>query len=157
MWAERAGSERGSALMLMPAGVLVVLVLGALAVDTAILFLGERELADLSAAAANDAATAALSEGSFYECGRLQLDEQRAAEVADVVARARASDAMTVTGIDVGVRNDLDPPQVTVAAAGTVRLVFTPALPRSTRTRAVSAQSVAVPQPLGPDIDGPAC
>lgn len=149
--------ERGSALMLMPAGVLIVLILGALAVDSAILFLGERELADLTASAANDAATAAISEASFYECGRLQLDEQRAREVAGTVAQARISDAVTLTGIDIDVRNDVAPPEVTVAAAGTVRLLFTPALPGTTRTRPVAAQSVAVPQPLGPEVAGATC
>lgn len=149
--------ERGSALMLMPAGVLIVLILGALAVDSAVLFLGERELADLTAAAANDAATAAISEASFYECGRLQLDEQRAHAVAGAVAQARVSDAVTLTRVDVDVRNDTSPPEITVAAAGTVRLVFTPVLPGSTRTRAVAAQSVALPQPLGPGVAAATC
>lgn len=157
MSAERLSCDRGSALMLMPAGVLIVIVLGALAVDAAILFLGERELADLSAAAANDAATLALREASFYECGRLELDEQRAAQVAATVAAARTSDAVTLTGVDVDVRNDLDPPQVTVAAVGTVRLVFTPAVPGSSRSREVQARSVAVPQALGSAVAGATC
>lgn len=157
MSADRLRGDRGSALMLMPAGVLIVLVLGALAVDAAILFLGERELADLTAAAANDAATVALNEASFYECGRLALDEQRAEEVAATVASARVSDAVTLTSVEVEVRNDLDPPQVTVAAAGTVRLVFTPAMPGATRSRAVQAQSVAQPQALGADVAGATC
>lgn len=157
MSAEHLRCDRGSALMLMPAGVLIVLVLGALAVDAAILFLGERELADLTAAAANDAATVALSEASFYECGRLEVDEQRAEEVAATVAAARISDAVTLTRVDVAVRNDLDPPQVTVAAAGTVDLVFTPAVPGSTRERAVQARSIAVPQALGGEVAGATC
>lgn len=157
MSAERLRGELASALMLMPAGVLIVLILGALAVDSAILFLGERELADLSAAAANDAATAALNESAFYECGRLQLDEQRALQVASASAAARVSDAVTLTAIDIDVRNELNPPELTVAASGTVRLVFTPAVPGTTRTRAVQAQSVAVPQPLGADVAGATC
>ena len=143
--------------MLMPAGVLIVLVLGSLAVDSAIAFLGERELADLTAAAANDAATLAIREESFYRCGRLELDEQRAREVAAAVAQARVSDAVVLNGIDVDVRNDVDPPEITVSASGTVRLVFTPALPGSTTTRDVAARSIAVPQPLGPDVAEPTC
>lgn len=150
-------NERGTALMLMPAGVLIVLVLGALAVDSAILFLGERELADLSAAAANDAATAAIVEESFYECGRLQLDAERAKAVAETVARTRASDAMTLTGVAVDVRNSQQPPEVEITATGTVRLIFTPALPGRSRSRAVQARSVAVPQPLGPGVAAPNC
>ncbi len=157
MSAERLRREHGSALMLMPAGVLIVLTLGALAVDSAILFLAERELADLTAAAANDAATLAINEASFYECGRLELESERASEVAAAVAQARVSDAVTLTGIDIDVRNDLDPPEVTVAAQGTVRLVFTPAVPGTSRIRDVGAQSVAVPQPLGGSVAAAAC
>lgn len=156
MSARRLHDDRGTVLMLMPAGVLIVLVLGALAVDSAVAFLGERELADLTAAAANDAATVSIREDSFYRCGRLELDEQRARDVAAAVAQARRSDAVTITGIDVLVRNDLAPPQVTVAASGTVALVFTPAL-GSTGTRRVDARSVAVPHPLGSPVTAPTC
>lgn len=138
--------EAGSALMLMPAGVLIVLLLGALAVDSAILFLGERELADLTAAAANDAATAGIDPEPFYECGRLELDETSARSVADAVAARRTSDAVQLTGLDIAVRDDADPPEVEVAATGTVRLIFTPALPGQSRKRTVDARSVAVAQ-----------
>lgn len=151
MSARRPGGEEGTVLMLMPAGVLIVLILGALAVDSAIMFLGERELADLTAAAANDAATAALRPETFYECGRLELDAERAETIARTVTATRVSDAVTLTGLSAEVNNGADPPEVTVAASGTVRLIFTPAVPGSTRTRAVSARSVAVPvDPGGP-------
>ena len=143
-------SERGTALMLMPAGVLIVLILGGLAVDSAVLFLGERELADLSAAAANDAATAGLREATFYECGRLELDPARAERVAHTVAAARTSDAVSGVSLRVVVDNAADPPALTVAATGTVRLVFSPALPGVDPVRTVAARSVAVPEPLGP-------
>ena len=143
--------------MLMPAGVLVVLVLGALAVDSAILFLGERELADLTAAAANDAATVALLEEPFYRCGRLTLDEDEAREVARTISAARTSDAVEDVEIDVEIDNAVNPPEVTVAAAGVVRLVFTPAIPGTTRSRRVDAVSVAVPEPLGPQPAAPTC
>ena len=149
--------ERGSALMLMPAGVLIVLVLGALAVDSAILFLGERELADLSAAAANDAATAAIVEQSFYECGRLELDDDRARAVALTVAQQRRSDAVALTSVTAVVRNDQQPPQVEISATGTVRLIFTPAVPGRGRSRTVEARAVAVPEQLGAAVDTPRC
>jgi D-alanyl-D-alanine carboxypeptidase len=66
--------------MLMPAAVLIVIVLGSIAVDFAIVFLGEREAASLAAAAANDAATAvaehvAESEERFVE--RMNLEAER--------------------------------------------------------------------------------
>jgi hypothetical protein len=144
--------------MLMPAGVLIVLVLGALAVDSAILFLGERELADLTAAAANDAATAAIDEEMFYRCGRLRLVKDEAGQVAGTVAAARASDAVTGVQIDTTVDNGVAPPEVTVSATGAVRLVFSPALPGGSRNRTVGATSVAVPEPLGPGVQAePTC
>ena len=136
--------------MLMPAGVLIVLLLGALAVDSAIMFLGERELADLAAAAANDAATLSLREDVFYRCGRLELDPAQAERTARTVATARTSDAVELAGIGVSIDNQLSPPEVTVTASGTVKLIFTPALPGSGRARAVQATSVAAPEPLGP-------
>ena len=143
-------SERGTALMLMPAGVLIVLILGGLAVDSAVLFLGERELADLSAAAANDAATAGLREEAFYACGELELDPGRAELVAHTVAGARTSDAVDDVSLEVAVDNSVDPPEVTVAASGTVRLIFSPAVPGVAAVRPVQARSVAVPESLGP-------
>lgn len=141
--------------MLMPAGVLIVLILGALAVDSAVLFLGERELADLTAAAANDAATSALRPEPFYECGRLELDQGAAGAVASNVGAARASDAVVVTGITAAVDNSAVPPSVEVAATGTVRLIFTPALPGAARSRTVAARSVAVPESPGAGV--PTC
>jgi hypothetical protein len=85
------------------------------------------------------------------------LDEERARTVAGAVAAARASDAVTLTGVAVAVRNDRQPPQVEVETAGTVRLVFTPAMPGQSRERRVGATSVAVPQQLGPQVAAPDC
>jgi hypothetical protein len=70
--------DRGSVLLLMPAGVLVVLVLGALAVDLSIVHLGEREVSAAANAAANDAATWALDQAALYTTGDLALDPDRA-------------------------------------------------------------------------------
>ena len=47
-------SERASTLLLFPAAVFVVFVLGAIAADMASVFLGERELANATAAAEID-------------------------------------------------------------------------------------------------------
>lgn len=149
MLGDRLRRDEGTALMLMPAGVLIVIILGALAVDSAILFLGERELADLTAAAANDAATASLDPEVFYRCGRLRLDEDQAQSLARAVTAARTSDAVTLTGLAAEVDNGATPPEVTVTATGTVRLIFTPAVPGTSRTRSVSARSTAVPQSPG--------
>ena len=145
----RDGGEAGSVLMLMPAGVLIVLLLGAIAVDAAVVFLGERELADLTAAAANDAATAALAPEAFYRCGTLRLDAGAARDVAVTVATSRASDSVALTALDVTVDNAGAAPTVSVAATGTVDLVFTPAVPGTDRSRVVAARSIATPRAPG--------
>lgn len=67
--------------MLMPAGVLVVLLLASLALDTAVIFLGQRELANAAAAAAGDVAATAIDEGTFYDAGVVRLDSRRAREI----------------------------------------------------------------------------
>ena len=48
--------------MLMPAGVLVVLLLGAIAFDLSVVFLRQRQASSLAVDVANDLATAALDE-----------------------------------------------------------------------------------------------
>ncbi len=152
----RDASERGSVLMLMPAAVLVVVVLAAMAVDFAILFLGERELADVAAAAANDASAAALDRDAFYDCRGLVLNAGRARDVATAAVTARTSDAVRLSAVDVTVANGPARPQVTVAVRGTVALVFSTALPGAATTGTVQAQAVAVAEPLGPG-SGPGC
>lgn len=135
--------------MLMPAAVLVLLVLAAIAVDTAIAFLGERELSDITAAAANDAAVGALREEAFYRCGELSIDPERAVAIARTVTSTRGSDAVTVTSLTAQVAAAGAVPTVEVRAAGTVRLIFSPALPGARQVRSVSASSVAEARSLG--------
>ena len=72
-------SDEGSALMLVPAGVLVLLVLGAIAIDSAVVALAQRELSDRTAAVANDVAGAGASDASFYEAGDVTLSQDAAA------------------------------------------------------------------------------
>ena len=135
--------DRGSVLLLVPAGVLVVIVLASIAVDFGIAFLGEREVASLAAAAANDAATAAVDEEHLRETGEFRLDPD---VVDDVVAATLASSSSEV---------DLEPPQVEVTIVdgepavrvrltGTVDYVFAPALPGGPERVEVSASAIAV-------------
>jgi Flp pilus assembly protein TadG len=88
--AER-GNEGGSVLLLFPAGILIVLVLAAMAVDSSIAFLGERELSSAVTAAANDAATKALSDDAFYGSGTVELSDAEVARVAEERVRASLS------------------------------------------------------------------
>jgi len=138
----RRDPEAGSALILMPAAVLVVVVLGAIAVDAAVMFLGERELAATVAAAANDAAVAGISRDTFYECGSLRADPVASRRIAATSIAARSSDAVKVTDVSVDVTAS-DPPTVTVSAVGQVELIFSPAVPGGRSIATVDAVSVA--------------
>jgi hypothetical protein len=68
------GRERGSVLVLVPAGLLVLMILAVLAVDSAVAYLGQQQLHDALSAAANDAVTRGLNQGSFYRGGVVGLD-----------------------------------------------------------------------------------
>jgi Tfp pilus assembly protein PilE len=71
-------AEDGNTLILMPVAFLVLLVLAAITVDSAAVYLGQRRVADLAAGLANDA-VAAISERAFYEGGEVAVDAGRAA------------------------------------------------------------------------------
>ena len=131
--------DRGSALLLAPAGVLVLLVLGAIAADSAVVLLAERELAGAAAAAANDAASAAIDDAAFYGGGNLRLDAGRAERVAAAAVAARAPSGVRVDAVTVRVVGR----QVCVAVRGTTRHWFAPAVPGANRTTAVQARAVA--------------
>lgn len=137
-------------LLLFPAAVLVVVVLAAVAVDSSIAFLGERELANATAAAANDAAGRAISDPAFYQGDRIELDPVSVERVAvgrvraaldngrhhDVVVEARASPPATA-GCSWTVR---------VTASSRVAYIFSRAVPGGPDSVAVQATTVAGPQ-----------
>jgi Flp pilus assembly protein TadG len=58
-------ADRGSALLLMPACVLIMLVLASITVDMALVHLRQRQAFDVAAAAANDAVTAGVDTGAL--------------------------------------------------------------------------------------------
>lgn len=133
--------ERGSALMLMPAAVLVFVVLGAIAVDFAVAFLGEREVSNAAAAAANDAAGAALDRDRFYADGTVRLDPS----AADRVGRSAVAAAGLEGLDDVEIRVDVaaEEPVVTVTVSARVRYVFAKALPGGPDGARVEASATA--------------
>lgn len=144
-------------LMLVPAAVLVLVVLGAIAVDSAIAFLGQRELSGAAAAAANDAAGAAISEGAFYRpdggeaAGRIVLDPAAAKELVSHALAARGPRGVTVAGAEVNVRGR----QVCVALTGWVDYVFAKALPGFPKGTTVAARAVATTVEGGADTAVP--
>ncbi|MDQ6696581.1 MAG: hypothetical protein M3Z46_03885 [Actinomycetota bacterium] len=77
--------------MLMPAAVLVVLILGAIAVDSAVTFTAQRELVSAAQAAANDAAAYGIDENAFRAGQGYVLDPSR---VEQAVERSLASDGV---------------------------------------------------------------
>ena len=154
--------QRGSVLMLVPAGVLVLVVLGSIAVDFAIVFLAQRELAGAAAAAANDAATAAISEGTFYGgargggSGNIEIDDQAAGRVAEAALEQQAPRGVRVTRLSVQAPGR----QVCVIVEGQVDYLFARALPGAAHGTTVRgrATATAVEGPPGSRVQrGTAC
>ncbi|MHB8295883.1 MAG: pilus assembly protein TadG-related protein [Acidimicrobiales bacterium] len=132
--------ERGSTLVLVPVAVLIVMVLGAIAVDSAQVYLGQRQLSDAAAAAAHDAA-GAISSSAFYGTGTVMLDPARATAVADQATAAEhlGTGVQLAAPVTVAVSGD----QVCVSLTGVVLPVFGRALPGIGRGQSVTAFAVA--------------
>lgn len=138
----RHRADRGSVLMLVPAAVLVLVVLGAIAIDSAIVVLAQRDLSNRTAAAANDAAGFAVSEEGFYRTTHrtVELDEARAAAFVELTFsdERRPPNYEAWSG-----RVVTDGPQVVVEATARVRYLFAPAIPGAARAATVTARSTA--------------
>ena len=131
--------ERGSILLLMPAAVLVLLVLAAVAVDASLAFLGEREVANAAAAASNDAAGAALRDSDFYRQGRVVIDPALAEAVARRSVDARGERYLHDIHVDVETNGD----RVRVIVSGRVDYLFAAAIPGAPRHADVQAAATA--------------
>lgn len=126
-------------LVLMPAAVLVFLVLGALAVDAAGVFLAQRRLANAAVAAANDAVARAVDVEGFYGDGSLRLLPTQAQRIADdTVERLRFDDLEDVRSVT-SVRGEV----VEVTLTARVRHIFSGAVPGGPETADVAATAVA--------------
>lgn len=118
--------EQGSVLMLMPAAIMIVLVLGAITVDLTVVRLGQRELIAAAGDAANDASTYGIDQSALRSGRGVVLDPDRAREA--VVASLDAKGLLDRLA---------SPPEVVVDADGTVEVrlvrrvpyVFAKALP----------------------------
>lgn len=144
------GERRGSTLLLFPAAVLVVVALAAIAVDSTIAFLAERELANATAAAASDAAAAAIDDRAFYQGNRLELDYERV----EALAHERVTSSLDPArhrrlAVEARARppeQDGCPWTVEVRASSEVRYLFSSAVPGAPRTVRVEATSTATPR-----------
>jgi hypothetical protein len=129
--------------------VLVVVVLAAIAVDAAIAFLGQREVANAVVSAANDAAGAGIGEHAFYREATVDLDPSAVATLAEERVRA-VLDPGRFHGLEVDVSvvpaSGGCPPRVRVRAAATVDALFANALPGERRQMTVSAVATGSPR-----------
>lgn len=134
----RRRGDRGSALMLLPAGVLVVLVLASIAVDMSLVHLRQRQGFDVAAAAANDAVTAA-ADPRLLRTGAYEIDPGQARAVVQRSVAASGLAPHVVGGPQVTVDGDTVEVLLTVAA----RHLFTGAVPGAPDRTIVSATASA--------------
>jgi hypothetical protein len=130
--------------MLMPAAVLVVMVLAAIAFDQALVYLGQRELYAAAEAAANDAVTYGLDARLLRETGEYRLDPARVEEVVAASLAARGIDASAPEPPEVVVTG---PDSVLVRLHGRVDYVFARAVPGTPADVRVSATATATAVP----------
>ena len=130
--------ERGSVLMLVPAAILVLVILGSIAVDSSLAFLGQRALNNFTSDAANSAASAALDPAAFYTSGRIVIDPQRADDIAATLAQHVGGGVRDLSFTVTTSAN-----AVTVTAVGTVDDLFAHAIPGVRHSWKVRATSTA--------------
>lgn len=124
----RRAPERGTVLVLVPAMTLVVLSLGAIAVDLSLVHSVHRDAHRVAASAADDAA-GMIDERTLQVSGRIELDPARA----ERVARAHVA-AADLAGDLVDVQVDAGPATVDVVLTVDAPHVILPALPGGERT-----------------------
>jgi hypothetical protein len=125
-------------LLLVPAGILIVLLLGSIAVDLSLVHLNRQEAADAAAAAADDTVTAALDQETLRASGEYVIDERQAREVTADVLDARGL-ATKVSAADVAVEGDT----VTVTLTMPVRYVFARGVPGARHGTTVTVMASA--------------
>lgn len=126
--------------MLVPAGIIVLLLLAAIAVDGAAIWLAQRDLSNRASGIATDIAAAAVDDRAFYEAGDVRLRPD-AAEA--YVGLAFAPDRMPegYEHWEAGVV--VDGRSVTVAARAEVRYLFASGIPGLDRTVDIRARATA--------------
>lgn len=121
--------------MLMPAAVLIVVILGGISVDRAVIFGAQRDLVATAEAAANDAASLGVGVDGLRAHGRTQYDPAR-------IDRAVAQAAGRADG-EVSASWQLRGNVLVVQLRRQVRLVFTPGVPGSSDSQVITATATA--------------
>ncbi|MGK2947095.1 MAG: hypothetical protein ACSLFP_00845 [Acidimicrobiales bacterium] len=125
--------------MLMPAGVLVVLLLGAIAFDLSLVFLRQRQATSVAVDVANDLATLALDEAAFRAGDGFRLDPARAVEVGELlVGGSDLADHVVEVSITVTDRESVE-----VVLVVSVDYVFARAVPGVPKGTTVEARAAA--------------
>jgi hypothetical protein len=124
----------------MPAAVLIFIGLGSLAVDAGVAFLGEREVANLAASIANDAATEGIDVARFQSTGVLAIDPARVRDIAAAALARSGLDHVRDLTVDTDV---VGTDVVVVEVRGRVRSLFARALPDGLEERAIGASAEA--------------
>lgn len=132
--------DRGTVLMLMPAGILIVLLLGAIAFDLSLLFLRQRQASSVVGDVANDLATQAVDEAAFRATGDYQLDPDRADSLGRALL-AQSDIAPEVVDIEIEL---LGAETVRVTVIVRVDYVFAKAIPGTADGSEVRATATAV-------------
>lgn len=123
----RARGDRGTVLLLMPAAVFAVMVLGAIAVDVGLVSLRAQQLRFVADSAAGDA-LGALDVDELRSRGRVRIDRARATElIRSGIARGPLPDAeITAVSIDSDRSGRIE---IAVRLRFEAELVIAPALP----------------------------
>ncbi|MEO7555273.1 MAG: hypothetical protein ABIV94_01545 [Acidimicrobiales bacterium] len=132
--------DRGSVLMLVPAGVLVLVMLAGMTFDFAHVYVAQRELADLAESVANDVATYAVDQPALRREGRVAFDQDRADQIVALAASVPPS-GVRITGLSATI--DPDSGAVVVTATAEVDPVFLRAIPGEAVPRTVHATAQA--------------
>lgn len=111
--------DRGSVMFLYPVGFLIVLLLGAIAVDLGNVWLQQRRLADAADSAANDAVTYGLDQEALRTTGDIELSQARIDEIVTI----------SVAGQNL-------PPEATITDASGIVIAGVPAVTVTIESRA---------------------
>jgi Flp pilus assembly protein TadG len=135
-----ARGDRGSVLILMPAAVLIVLLMGSIAFDFSLVYLRQRQATNLAIAAANDAAIAGFNPDAFHRDGTFVLEDalvNRAAGGTIAASDAAASVVSWQSQI-------VAPNEVLITVTVHVDYVFAKALPMASRGTDITVHASAV-------------
>ena len=122
-------------MMLMPAAALIVVILGAIAVDRAIIFGAQRELIAVAQAAANDAASLGVDIDALRSDGEIVPDLDaidEAVQLASLSAEPGTTVAWSLQGDVIEIRMERD-----------VDLLFTAGVPGASDIETITATATA--------------